>query len=158
MKNNYLNRWLGTIGIYGNSKQEAIYPIYRIDASGQKLEGANRYSLRFAPGQLPPVNAFWSLTMYEPPQSPLVANPLNRYLLNSPMLPRLKKDPDGCPFLREDRPIPTRGSLRTSCKPLLGSLSLWRTRLAPPASLVRVLWRMHLLTATLFCSAPTAAM
>jgi hypothetical protein len=61
MKNNYLYRWLGTIGIYGNSKQEAMYPIYRIDAEGQKLSGASRYTVRFAPGQLPPVNAFWSL-------------------------------------------------------------------------------------------------
>jgi hypothetical protein len=95
MKNNYLNRWLGTIGIYGNSKQEALYPIYRIDADGQKLSGANRYRMRFAPGQLPPVNAFWSLTMYELPASLLVANPLNRYLLNSPMLPQFKKDADG---------------------------------------------------------------
>jgi len=95
MKNNYLNRWLGTIGIYGNSKQEAIYPIYRIDADGQKLSGSNRYSIRFAPGQMPPVNAFWSLTMYELPASLLVANPLNRYLLNSPMLPQFKKDADG---------------------------------------------------------------
>ena len=95
MKNNYLNRWLGTIGIYGNSKEEALYPIYGIDADGQKLSGANRYSIRFAPGQLPPVNAFWSLTMYELPASLLVANPLNRYLLNSPMLPQFKKDSDG---------------------------------------------------------------
>jgi hypothetical protein len=95
MKNNYLHRWLGTIGIYGNSKQEAIYPVYRIDADGQKLSGANRYSIRFAPGELPPVHAFWSLTMYELPQSLLVANPINRYLINSPMLPRLQKDADG---------------------------------------------------------------
>jgi hypothetical protein len=95
MKNNYLNRMLATIGIWGNSKQEAMYPIYRVDADGQKLEGANRYSLRFAPGQLPPVYAFWSLTMYELPQSWLVANPINRYLINSPMLPQLKKDGDG---------------------------------------------------------------
>ena len=95
MKNNYLNRWLGTIGIYGNSKEEALYPIYGVDADGQKLSGANRYSIRFAPGQLPPVNAFWSLTMYELPASLLVANPLNRYLLNSPMLPKFKKDSDG---------------------------------------------------------------
>jgi hypothetical protein len=100
MKNNYLYRWLGTIGIYGNSKQEALYPIYRIDADGQKLSGANRYSIRFPPGQLPPVNAFWSLTMYELPASLLVANPLNRYLINSPMLPQLKKDADGGVTLR----------------------------------------------------------
>jgi hypothetical protein len=95
MRNNYLYRWLGTIGIYGNSKQEAIYPVYRIDAEGQKLSGANRYSIRFAPGELPPVNAFWSLTMYELPASLLVANPINRYLINSPMLAQLKKDADG---------------------------------------------------------------
>jgi hypothetical protein len=82
-------------GIYGNSKQEAMYPIYSIDADGQKLDGSKRYALRFAPGQLPPVNAFWSLTIYELPASLLVANPLNRYLLNSAMLPQFKKDADG---------------------------------------------------------------
>ena len=81
---------------YGNSKQEAMYPIYAVDANGQKLDAAqNRYTLRFAPGQLPPVNAFWSLTMYELPARLLVANPLNRYLINSPMLPDLKRDADG---------------------------------------------------------------
>ena len=95
LKNNYLNRWLGTIGIYGNSKQEAMYPIYYTDSSGQKLNGANRYTLRFAPGQFPPVNAFWSLTMYELPASLLTANSINRYLINSPMLPQLKRDADG---------------------------------------------------------------
>ena len=96
LKNNYLYRMAGAVlGIYGNSKQEAMYPVYAIDADGQKLDGANRYTLHFAPGQLPPVNAFWSLTMYEMPQSLLVANPINRYLLNSPMLPQFVKDADG---------------------------------------------------------------
>jgi hypothetical protein len=95
MKNNYLYRMVATLGIYGNSKQEAMYPVYRVDANEQKLSGANRYTLRFAPGQLPPVNAFWSLTMYDEPQSLLVANPINRYLINSPMLPQLKRDADG---------------------------------------------------------------
>jgi hypothetical protein len=96
LKNNYLYRMAAAaLGIYGNSKQEAMYPIYGVDAEGQKLDGANRYALRFAPGQLPPVNAFWSLTMYEMPKSLLVANPLNRYLLNSPMLPQFVKEADG---------------------------------------------------------------
>jgi hypothetical protein len=96
LKNNYLYRMLAAVlGIYGNSAQEAIYPAYTVDASGQKLDGANRYTLRFAAGQLPPVNAFWSLTMYEMPSSLLVANPIDRYLINSPMLPNLKRDADG---------------------------------------------------------------
>ena len=96
LKNNYLYRMAAAeMGIYGNSKQEAMYPVYAVDAEGQKLNGANRYSLRFAPGQLPPVHAFWSLTMYELPSSLLVANPINRYLINSPMLPQLKMDADG---------------------------------------------------------------
>jgi hypothetical protein len=96
LKNNYLYRMIVAVnGIYGNSKEEAVYLLYRIDADGQKLDGAGRYSLRFAPGQLPPVNAFWSLTMYDLPASLLVANPLNRYLLNSPMIPQFKKDADG---------------------------------------------------------------
>jgi len=96
LKNNYLYRMVAAaLGIYGNSKLEAMYPVYGVDEAKQKLDGTNRYTLRFAPGQLPPVQAFWSLTMYELPKSLLVANPLNRYLLNSPMLPQFKKDADG---------------------------------------------------------------
>jgi hypothetical protein len=96
LKNNYLYRMAAAVlGIYGNSKQEAMYPVYSVDADGQKLNGANRYTVSFAPGQLPPVKGFWSLTMYELPASLLVANPLNRYLLNSTMLPQFKKDADG---------------------------------------------------------------
>src|SRR5438309_429109 len=96
LKNNYLYRMAAAVmGIYGNSKAEAMYPVYGVDSDGKKLDGANRYTLRFAPGQLPPVHAFWSLTMYELPKSLLVANPINRYLINSPMLPELKKDADG---------------------------------------------------------------
>ena len=97
MKNNYINRMsAAAAGIYGNSKEEAVYFPYYIDSAGQWLDTSiNRYTLRFASGQLPPVNAFWSLTAYEMPSSLLYANPLNRYLVNSPMLPDLKKDKDG---------------------------------------------------------------
>jgi hypothetical protein len=95
LKNNYLYRWIATIGIWGNSKQEAMYPVYRIDAAGETLSGTSKYTLTFAAGKLPPVNAFWSLTMYELPGSLLVANPIDRYLINSPMLPKLKKNADG---------------------------------------------------------------
>ena len=63
LKNNYLYRMGGAVvGISGNYKQEAIYPIYAVDSEGQPLDAVkSRYTIRFAPGQLPPVDAFWSL-------------------------------------------------------------------------------------------------
>lgn len=96
LKNNYLYRMAAAIiGIYGNSKNEALYPIYTVDDNGQPLNGANNYVVEFPAGSKPPVNAFWSLTMYDMPSSLLVENPINRYLINSPMLPKLKKNKDG---------------------------------------------------------------
>ena len=97
LKNNYLYRMAGAVlGIYGNSREEAMYPAYTVDASGAPLDGSkNSYVIRFAASELPPVNAFWSLTLYELPSSLLHANPINRYLINSPMLADLKRDADG---------------------------------------------------------------
>jgi hypothetical protein len=96
LKNNYAYRMTAAVaGIYGNSKEEAVYPPYSLDSTGQRLDGSHRYTLKLAPGQLPPANAFWSVTMYEMPASLLVDNPIDRYLINSPMLPKMKKDPDG---------------------------------------------------------------
>ncbi len=108
LKKYYLYRFAGsTYRIYAVSKAEAMYPGYIVDSAGQKLDAsANSYTLKFAPGQLPPVNAFWSLTMYELPSNLLVANPLNRYLINSSMLPDLKRDADGglTIYIRKDSP------------------------------------------------------
>lgn len=97
LKNNYLYRMQGAVdGIYGNSKDEAIYPPYMTDSAGGVLDGsAGKYTLTFANGQLPPVNAFWSITMYSFPSRLLVDNPLDRYLINSTMLSKLKKEKDG---------------------------------------------------------------
>ena len=96
LDNNYLYRMAAAVlGIYGNSEQEAVYPLYTVDANGDKLDGSHRYTMRFASGEGPPVHAFASLTMYKLPESLLVANPINRYLINSPMLPSLAKDADG---------------------------------------------------------------
>ena len=96
LKGNYLYRMAGAVlGIYGNTAAEAHLPASFSDSTGAPLTGANNYVYKFAKDQLPPVNAFWSLTMYELPQSLLVANPINRYLINSPMLPSLVPDKDG---------------------------------------------------------------
>jgi hypothetical protein len=83
-------------GIYGNDGVEAMYPMTRTDATGEALDGSKRnYELTFPAGQLPPVNAFWSVTMYDGKTQLLIENPINRYLINSPMLPNMKKNEDG---------------------------------------------------------------
>jgi hypothetical protein len=96
LQNNYAYRMAAAVmGIWGNSGEEADYPTYFVDSDGEPLDGANRYALRFPPGDLPPVNAFWSLTLYGLPDRLLVANPLDRYLLNSTMVEQFERAPDG---------------------------------------------------------------
>jgi hypothetical protein len=68
------------IGLGANLPEDAIYPHATADAAGQPLTGAHRYVVRFPKGQLPPVGAFWSLTVYNARQA-FVQNPLNRYAI-----------------------------------------------------------------------------
>lgn len=83
-------------GIYGNDSVEATYPMTKALANGEVLDGSKHdYTLTFAAGQYPPVNAFWSVTMYNGTTQLLTKNPINRYLINSPMLPGMKKNADG---------------------------------------------------------------
>lgn len=83
-------------GIYGNDAAEAVYPMTRTLPDGEALDGSRHdYEITFAAGQYPPVNAFWSITMYDGRTQLLIENPINRYLINSPMLKNLKKNPDG---------------------------------------------------------------
>ena len=83
-------------GIYGNDAAEAMYPLTHSDSHGKPLDGSkHNYTLTFPPGQLPPVNSFWSLTIYDGKTQLLIENPINRYLVNSPMLPEMKKNADG---------------------------------------------------------------
>ncbi|MFX1674794.1 DUF1254 domain-containing protein [Paraburkholderia sp. A2WS-5] len=108
LRNNYTYRMTATAaGIYGHSVEEAYYHGYLMDEAGKPYDtGKHRYMLRFEPGQLPPVDAFWSLTPYELPSQLLVDNPIGRYLVNSAMLPALKRDPDGAVtiYIQHERP------------------------------------------------------
>jgi len=107
LQNNYVLRMAAAVlGIWGNIEAEAIYPSYYVDADGEKLDGSHQYTLRFEPGQLPPVHSFWSLTMYELPPSLLVDNPIDRYLLNSTMMDDFVRDEDGgiTFYLQHDSP------------------------------------------------------
>lgn len=94
-------------GIYGNTKEEALYPLLSLDSEGKKPDcSTGKYTLTFAKDQLPPANAFWSVTMYDAKTQLLVENPINRYLINSPMLPSMKKNADGSLtiYIQKDSP------------------------------------------------------
>lgn len=94
-------------GILGNDSAEASYALTREDKEGGKLDGAkSNYTMTFPAGELPPVNAFWSVTMYDGTTQLLVENPINRYLINSPMMPELKKNADGSLtiYIQKDEP------------------------------------------------------
>jgi len=94
-------------GIYGNDAAEAMYPATKTLVNGQTLDGStSKYTLTFAAGQFPPVNAFWSVTMYDGKTQFLIKNPIDRYLINSPMLPGLKKNLDGSLtlYIQKDSP------------------------------------------------------
>jgi hypothetical protein len=83
-------------GIFGNDAVEAVYPFVTDTADGKSLDASkHNYKITFAPGQLPPVDAFWSLTMYDPKTQHLIENPINRFLLNSAMLPDMKRGAEG---------------------------------------------------------------
>lgn len=94
-------------GIYGNDAIEAMYPLTKTLANGEVLDGSqHQYTLTFAKDQFPPVNAFWSVTMYDGKTQLLIKNPINRYLINSPMLPSLNKNADGSLtlYIQKDSP------------------------------------------------------
>jgi hypothetical protein len=94
-------------GIYGNDSVEATYPLTKTLPDGEPLDGSkHNYTLTFPVGQLPPVNAFWSVTMYDGKSQLLIKNPIDRYLINSPMLPNMKKNADGSLtlYIQKDSP------------------------------------------------------
>lgn len=108
LKNDYLLRFAGAkLGLYGNSRGEAMYPPYFVDAEKTKLDASKHgYVLRFEKGRLPPAGAFWSVTMYDGATQLLVANPLKRYVLNSTMFKSFKLGEDGSLtfYIRKDSP------------------------------------------------------
>ena len=94
-------------GIYGNDAVEAMYPATRRDGTDEPLDGSqHNYSITFPAGQLPPVNSFWSITLYDGDTQFLVKNPIDRYLINSPMLPQMNKNADGSLtlYIQKDSP------------------------------------------------------
>jgi hypothetical protein len=91
--NYYLKRALvAQFGLGANLPEDAIYPLNLADETGKPLDGANKYTLHFDKGAAPPVNAFWSVTLYDA-EGYQVPNALNRFAVSSWM--PFKSDPDG---------------------------------------------------------------
>jgi hypothetical protein len=104
----YVTRALAArAGLWGNHGYEAYYAFVWTDENGQPLHGASRYELRLE--SPPPVDAFWSLTMYDVPDFYLVANPIDRYSIGD-RTPGLQTSPDGSVtvYLQADSPGPDR--------------------------------------------------
>ncbi len=97
---------IALVGLGSNLPEDAVYPIARVDAEGKALTGANRYVIRFAKGQLPPVGAFWSVTMYNSKQA-YVDNPINRYVIGD--RDKLNYDDDGSLALYIQHESPGKG-------------------------------------------------
>jgi hypothetical protein len=127
-------------GVYGNDAEEAMYPMAKNDGTGQPLDAhSHNYTLTFAPGALPPVNAFWSVTMYDGKTQLLIENPINRYLINSPMLPTMKKNNDGSLtlYIQKDAPPADKKSnwLPAPDGPMILALRLYWPKDTPPSIL-----------------------
>lgn len=80
--------------MYTNQPEETRYFFLEVDAAGQRLDGGNRYTLTFAKGQTPPVNGFWSLTMYDP-QHFFAPNERQRYSVGTKNSKSMKLNADG---------------------------------------------------------------
>jgi hypothetical protein len=100
---------VATAALGVNLPEDALYPRARVDREGRPLTGANRYAIRFRKGELPPVDAFWSVTLYDSRQR-FVANPIGRYAIGD--RDRLKFDEDGSLtlYLQHESPGPDKES------------------------------------------------
>lgn len=105
---NYMGRAVGAwTGIYANSP-EVFLGIAGVErqADGKPFSGENKYTLTFGKDDFPPVDAFWSITLYKLPSRSLYDNTINRYAINSPMINSLKRNMDGTTtiYIQHDSP------------------------------------------------------
>jgi hypothetical protein len=95
------------VGLWGNHAYEAAYATVATDDAGETLTGERAYAVRFE--QPPPVDAFWSLTMYDVPDYYLVDNPIDRYSIGD-RTPGLRVAEDGSLTILMQREEPEEGA------------------------------------------------
>ena len=144
---NYLQRALLTaIGLGANRPEDAVYPTSEVDADGKPYSGANKYVMHFPKGELPPVDGFWSLTMYNAEYF-FYGNPLNRYTLSARNA--LKPNADGSVdlYLQHESPGPDKESnwLPAPTEKFIPMLRLYWPKETPP-SILNGTWKIPALT------------
>lgn len=135
----YLKRGMvAMVGLGANQPEDAIYPLNYADADGQPVQGTNNYVLHFAADQLPPVDAFWSVTMYDA-DGFQVANPIDRFAISSWM--PLKKNADGSLdiYIQHENPGPDKQS-NWLPSPSSGTLGITMRLYAPQSSALNGDW------------------
>lgn len=107
MRSRYLARAAGAmVGLYGNDAIEAYYPIGNSDGEGNSLDGAtHHYVMRFEKDEMPPVDAFWSMTMYGLPDQLMVANPIKRYSIGDRSKLNYGKDGSLTIYIQREAPV-----------------------------------------------------
>jgi hypothetical protein len=125
---------------YGSNSAEAAFLFASVDKDGDVLDGSKRrYTLTFAPNQLPPVDGFWSLTMYDSRSGLLIRNPMNRYLVNLSMLPMMKRTANGALtiYIQHQSPGPDRKAnwLPAPNGPMVLGMRLYWPKTEPPSIL-----------------------
>jgi hypothetical protein len=125
-----------------NQPDDAVYPLNLVDSDGKPLNGANKYVLHFGKEELPPVEAFWSVTMYDE-QGFQVANAINRFAIGD--RDALKYNADGSLNIyilnanpgpdKETNwlPSPPSGTLGVTMRLYAPKLSVLNGSWAPPA-------------------------
>jgi len=136
--NYYLKRAIvAQLGLGANQPEDAIYPINLADSAGQPLTGDNAYTLHFEKDQMPPADAFWSVTLYDP-QGFQVANSLNRFALSSWM--PFKYNADGSLDLYFQNASPGESRAGNWLPAPKGPFSLTMRLYAPKASALTGTW------------------
>ncbi|MGO9545350.1 MAG: DUF1254 domain-containing protein [Rhodomicrobium sp.] len=136
--NYYLKRaMVAQLGLGANLPEDAIYPVNLADSLGKPLDGAHKYRIHFSHDSPPPVNAFWSVTLYDAEGFP-VANPLNRYALSSWM--PLQREADGSLYLYIQNESPGAGKEANWLPAPAGPLNLLLRMYAPKTEALTGKW------------------
>ncbi len=137
--NSYFKRAIVAMaGLGANQAEDAIYPLAITDAKGQTLRGGENYLLRFTKDQLPPVGAFWSVTMYDA-EGFQVANPLNRFAIGDRDQLKYAKDGSLDIYIQPESPGKEKESLWLP-SPKSGRFGLTMRLYAPKADALDGRW------------------